>query len=42
MGYEMVRPPLPGTYPAIEKDRPLRWSAFEECGVRQVTATPTS
>lgn len=36
MGYECVRPTGPGTYPSIEKSRPLRWSAFEECGVRQV------
>lgn len=36
MGYEIVRPPLLGTYPSIESSRPMRWSAFEECGVRQV------
>lgn len=36
MGYASVRPPGLGTYPSIETLRPLRWSAFEECGVRQV------
>jgi len=36
MGYATVRPPGLGTYPSIETSRPLRWSAFEECGVRQV------
>lgn len=36
MGYASVLPPGLGTYPSIETSRPLRWSAFEECGVRQV------
>lgn len=36
MGYASVRPPGLGTYPSIETSRSLRWSAFEECGVRQV------
>lgn len=36
MGYVTVAPPGLGTYPSIETTRPLRWSAFEECGVRQV------
>lgn len=36
MGYASIRPPGLGTYPSIEASRPLRWSAFEECGVRQV------
>lgn len=36
MGYASIRPPGLGTYPSIETSRPLRWSAFEECGVRQV------
>ncbi|CAM9316812.1 unnamed protein product [Laminaria digitata] len=35
MGYKRVCPPGLGTYPGIETSRPLRWSAFEECGVRQ-------
>ncbi|CAM9328286.1 unnamed protein product [Hapterophycus canaliculatus] len=35
MGYISVRPPGLGTYPSIETTRSLRWSAFEECGVRQ-------
>lgn len=39
MGYASVRPPGLGTYPSIETLRPLRWSAFEECGVRQVRDT---
>lgn len=36
MGYVNVNPPGLGTYPSIETLHPLRWSAFEECGVRQV------
>ena len=36
MGYARVCPPGLGRYPSIETSRPLRWSAFEECGVRQV------
>ncbi|CAM9368319.1 unnamed protein product [Ectocarpus fasciculatus] len=35
MGYVNVNPPGLGTYPSIETSHPLRWSAFEECGVRQ-------
>lgn len=41
MGYERVRPPGMGAYPSIEKSRSLRWSAFEECGVRQVRPRST-
>lgn len=37
MGYEIIRPPALGTYPTIERSRPLRCGALEECGVRQVT-----
>ncbi|CAM9441986.1 unnamed protein product, partial [Ectocarpus sp. 8 AP-2014] len=35
MGYVHVNSPGLGTYPSIETSHPLRWSAFEECGVRQ-------
>lgn len=41
MGYQIVPPPALGTYPTIEKSRTLRWSAFEECGVRQVMRVST-
>lgn len=36
MGYMVTNPPGLGTYPTIETSRTLRWSALEECGVRQV------
>lgn len=40
MGYQIGPPPALGTYPTAEESRMLRWSAFEECGVRQVMCVP--